>query len=94
VHGVGARLGRHPQDVVDPEVGADRLLAPPDQVTLVRLEPVQAEPVLQRVDPDRADAELARRPEHPDGDLAAVGNEEFADRAFFPGTWHHRKLVA
>ena len=48
-----------------------------DQVRLVGLEPVQAEPVLVGVNRDRAEPQFGGRPKHPNGDLRPVGNEQF-----------------
>ena len=70
-----------PDDALDVEVGRHRALARPDQVRLIGLVTVQAEPVLLRVDRDRAQVELRAGPENPDGDLAAVGGHQFLDRA-------------
>src|SRR5262249_5638074 len=64
----------------DVEVGADRLAGLADTVRLVGLEAVQGEAVFVRVDGDGADAEFVRAAEDADGDLAAVSNEQFADR--------------
>jgi len=67
------------QDVLDVEIGLDRSFVAPDQISLVRLGPVQRESVLLRIDGDRPDAELVRRPHHTDGDLAAIGHQETPD---------------
>ena len=66
-------------DGVDVEVGADRLARAAHHVGLVRLEAVQREAILVGVDGHRADAQFVGRPEHADGDLAAVGDEQFGD---------------
>ena len=68
-------------DAVDVEVGADRLARLADLVGLVGLEAVQGEAVFVRVDRDRADAQLVGRAEHADGDLAAIGDQQLANRA-------------
>ena len=67
---------REPHDAVDVEIRPDRSLALADHVGLVRFEPVHREPVFLRVDRHRAHAELGRRPEHPDRDLAPVGYKD------------------
>ena len=51
-----------------------------DQEALVRLEAVQGEAVLVGIDRHRADAELAGRAQDADGDLAAVGDQQLAER--------------
>jgi hypothetical protein len=48
-------------------------------VRLVGDPDVQRVAVGLRVDGDRSDPELAERPEDPDGDLAAVGDEHFGE---------------
>src|SRR5207244_2031337 len=82
VDGVNLVLQGEGDDAGDVEVGPDRLPRLADLVGFVRLETVQGEAVLVRVDGDGADAELVGRTEHPDGDLTAVGDEQTADLAF------------
>ena len=77
--GFDLRLFRHADDVVDVEVGLDRLLPRADQIGFVRLEAVQREAVLVGIDGHRADAHLGGRAHDADGDFAAVGDEEAAD---------------
>ena len=67
-------------DAGDVEIGADRLAGLADAVGLVGLEAVQGEAVFVRVDGDGADAQLVGRAEDADGDLAAVGDEQFLER--------------
>jgi hypothetical protein len=76
---IDARLVRHAQDVGDVEVRLHRPLAAADQVGLVGLAPVQREAVLLRVHRHGTQSELARRPHHANGDLAAVGDQNAAD---------------
>ena len=66
-------------DALDVEIRGDRSASLADHVRLVRLEAVDAEAVLLRVDRHRAQAELGGRPEDADGDLAAVGCEDLFD---------------
>jgi hypothetical protein len=73
-----AGAGRGLQDPLHEEValgGRPRT----DQVGLVRDPDVQRVAVGLRVDRDRSDPELAERPEDPDGDLAAVRDEDFGE---------------
>ena len=58
-----------------------RRRAGPDQARLVGAPHVQRAAVGLGVDGHRADAELAQRPEDPDGDLAAIGDEHLAKGA-------------
>ena len=74
-----------PDNFRNVEVGGDRLHALPDEVGLVRLLPVHVHLVLLRVDRHRPDAQLRARPEHPDGDLAAVGHQHAPDGADLRG---------
>ena len=66
-------------DAVDVEIGGDRALALPDQIGLVRLEAVDAEPVFLRVNGDGAQAEFGAGAEDADGDFAAVGGHQLLD---------------
>ena len=68
-----------PQDVLDVQVGGDRVLALADQEALVRLEAVQGEAVLVGVDGHRADAQLAGGAQDADRDLAAVRDQQLAE---------------
>src|SRR5690606_26390812 len=65
---------------VDLQIGLDRTLAPADQISLVRLEAVQRQLVLFGITGNGPQTELIGRTEHPDGDLAAIGDKDFADR--------------
>ncbi len=84
MNGVGAGFLRHADDFGDRQVGFDRPedLAVghfADLVGLVGLEAVQRQLVFLGEDRDGADAELVGGPEHPDGDLRAVGDENLGD---------------
>jgi hypothetical protein len=68
VDGVHALVLRGGDDGLDIEVGRDRTLALADQIRFVRLEPVEAEAVLLRVDRHGAEAQLGARAENADGD--------------------------
>ena len=78
---VGARLLRDADDLVDVEVGADRMPLLADLVGLVGLQPVQRVAVLVRVDRDRAGAQFVCGAERPDGDLAAVRDQDLSEHA-------------
>ena len=77
---VHVELLRQRDGALDIEIGADRLARFADAVGLVRLEAVQGEAVLMRIDRNRADAQLVRRAEDADGDFAAVGDQQLANR--------------
>ena len=66
------------------EVGADRVPGLADLVGLVRLQPVLALAVLVREDGHGLGAELGRRPERADGDLATVCYEYLAKHGVPP----------
>ena len=51
----------------------------PDLVRLVGLEPVQRVAVLVREDRHGTDPEFVRGPEGPDGDFAAIGDQNLAE---------------
>ena len=65
-------------DAGNVQVSPDRLTRLADAIGLVRFEPVQGEAILLRVNRHRADAQLVRRAENTNGDLAAVGGQQFA----------------
>ena len=69
--------GRRCRDV---EIGANRLAGLADAIGLVRLEAVQGEAVLVRVDGDGANAQLVGRAKDANGDLAAIGDQQLANR--------------
>ena len=75
---VHALLFRERDDAGDVEIGTDRAFAFADDIGLIRLEAVDGEPVFLRVNGDGAQAEFRRGAEDADGDLAAVGDEQFA----------------
>src|SRR4029453_5910130 len=71
--------------LIDGEVGLDRTSTLADLVGLVRLETVQRELVLLRIDGDRRDAQLGRSAKDADGDFGAVGDEKAAKE------WAHER---
>ena len=81
IHGIGAGQLGHPDDLGHCEVGPNGVARFADLVGLVGLQPMWRIPVLVRVDRDGRDAQLVGRPERPDRDLTAVGNEDFSDCA-------------
>ena len=74
---IHAMLLRHRHDPLDVQIRADRTLPLAHAIRLVRLEAVHRKPVLLGVDRDRAQPEFRRRAHDADGDLGAVGDEEF-----------------
>ena len=70
---------RHADDLGNREVGGHGTEPLADPVGLVGLEAVEAELVLLGEDRDRPLAHLVRRPHHPDGDLAAVGDQDLVE---------------
>ena len=61
----------------DVEVSADGAFALADQIGFVRLEAVDAEAVLLRVDGHGAQAQFSGGAKDADGDFAAIGDEQF-----------------
>jgi hypothetical protein len=55
-----------------------------DLVGLVGFDAVHRTAIVGRVDRDAANAQLISRPEDPDGDLAAVGDEQLRDHDGMP----------
>ena len=80
-------LGRV-EDPVDREVAHGRRRRS-EQERLVRVGDVQRGPIALRVDRDRADAELAQRPEDADRDLSSIGDQNLVEheRAVFSTAW-------
>ncbi|XXX47789.1 hypothetical protein WME76_08390 [Sorangium sp. So ce119] len=67
------------EDAIDAEVALARRCGA-DGVRLVREADMEAAAVHVDVDGDALDAGLMQRPEHSEGDLAAVGDEDLADQ--------------
>ena len=76
---VGAAADRDVDDGLRVEVGADGVAHLADLVGLLGLHPVLGPAVLVREDGHRAHADLARRTEGPDCDLATVGDEHLGE---------------
>ncbi len=78
------RLGAGPpgsvEDAVDAEVGLARGRRT-DRDGLIGIEHVERGAVGLGVDSDRRITELTTGPDHADGDLAAIGDEDFHGRA-------------
>ena len=62
------------------QVTADRLAGLSHLVGLVGLRAVSSEPIFVRIDRHGPDAELVRRPENADRDLATIGGHQLAER--------------
>jgi hypothetical protein len=71
---------RQLDDVLDVQIRLERLARFAYGVGLVRLEPVERVPVLVRVHRHGADAQLVSAAKDADGDLAAIGDEQAANR--------------
>ena len=77
VHGVRPGLASHPDDLVDVEVGAYRVAGLADPVGLVGFRAVLAAAVLVGEDGHRLGSQLGGSAEGADGDLAAVGDQDW-----------------
>ena len=66
-------------DVFNIQISRYRLLARAHQVRLIGLEAMQGKTIFNREDGDRANAHFRRCTQHPDGDFAAVGNQDAFD---------------
>ncbi|MCY1327479.1 hypothetical protein D9M69_130150 [compost metagenome] len=80
------RMARDAQDVVDIEIGRQRLLALADQVALVSLEAMEGEAVFLGIDRHGPDIHLGRGPHDADRDLGTVGNQQRFDGSVVHGT--------
>ena len=78
---IGAGLLCDPDDVVHIEVGLDRPLALADPVRLPRIETMQGQPILGRVDADGRNVQLTSRAEYADRYFAAVGDEDLVEHS-------------
>ena len=83
---VGTAFMGDADDVVEVEIGRHRALAGANLIGLVSLETVQRELVLGGKDRDGALAEFVGGAQHPDGDLAPVGDEDFLELAHGAGS--------
>ena len=82
---VHAPFLRERDDAGDVEVGADRPLALADEIRLVGLEAMDGEAVFLRIDGDGLQTEFGGGAEYADGDLAAIGHEQFSKDASAAG---------
>ena len=87
MNGIDTGLDGDPENLVDFEIGPDRLQPVADAVAFIGLEPVQREAVLVRVDRDRADAEFGGGAKDADRDLAPVRDQQLANLA--PSSFVH-----
>ena len=89
--GVDAMLFGDGDDVGDVEIAAHRLAAlrGADEVGLVRLEAVEGKAVFVRVDGDGAKPQFRGSAEYADGDLRAIGDEQF----LHGGLWEIRVQI-
>ncbi len=99
VDGVSAGLFGDADDFLNGEISLDGAHAAADQIRLVRLEPVQGEFVMLRVDGDGLNAKLGRRAHDADGDFRPVGDQkafEVLHRCISPSCRHiaYRLLTA
>ena len=78
VHGFRSRLPARGDDLVDDQIGLGRGCRA-DVHPLVGHRGVQRTDVGVRKDGDRPDAHAPRCPDHPAGDLAAIGNQQFLE---------------
>ena len=76
-------LFRERDDPGDVEIGFDGTFAGADLVGFVGLEAMQAEAIFLGIDGDGAQSEFGGGAKDADGDLAAVGGEQFLDRFGF-----------
>ena len=72
------RLGQR-HDSFNVEIGADWLAWSTDEIGLVGFESVQRKPIFVGVDGHSTDAQFVCGSKHTDGDLTAVGHQQFVD---------------
>ncbi len=70
----------HGDNRFDVQIRPDRLADLANQIGFVRLEAMQRVAVFVGINGDRADAQLVRRTKNADGNFAAVGHQQLADR--------------
>ena len=88
MHRIGARGPRRRDELVDREIALRRGRRP-QQRRLVGEQDVERFPVGLRVDGDGGDAHLAAGPDDPDGDLSAIGDEDFPE-----GRRHSARMIS
>ena len=77
--GVDLMTAGQGDDIVDVEIGSQRLAGFADVIGFVGLEAVQGEAIFMRIDGHRANAQFVGRAKNANGDFTAVGDEKFAD---------------
>ena len=68
---------RQRNDAVDVQIRFDRAFARADQIRFIGFKAMQAEPVFLRINRDRAQAEFVCGAQDADGDLTAIGCQDF-----------------
>ena len=81
VDGIRPALAGDADDLIDVEIGAHRVPALPDLVRLVGFQSVQRRAILVGVDRDGAGSHLVGGAERADGDLSAIGDQDFREHA-------------
>ncbi len=81
MHAVGSGFPSHAQDRANIQIRSQRLAGLAHRIALVGLEAMQGKPILVGVDRNRGDAEFGGRSHHADGNLAAIGDQQFGDLA-------------
>lgn len=76
---VGAGHPGYAEQLVDVEIGVNRAASPTDSMALVGGLDVAREPVFSGIHGNRPDAEVARRAEDAQCDLAAIGDKKTLD---------------
>ena len=84
---VHALFLRQRDDARDVEIRAHRSFALTNQISLVRLEAMNRQPIFLRVDGHGAETQLGGRAKNADGDFTSVGDQQFA----LAGHWSHFK---
>jgi hypothetical protein len=79
MYGVNALRFRKGNDPGNIEICFDRTFAFPDRVRLVRLKPMQRQPVLFRMHSDRSQTQLIGRTENAYGNFTAIRRQQFSN---------------
>ncbi len=85
IDGIGVRVESYPDDLIDREIGPDRMSLLTYLIRLIGFQPVLRIAILVRIDRDRGETQLVGRAKRTDGDLSPVGDQNLVDHCFLSG---------
>ena len=79
MNGVDSLLNGQRDHVVDVEVGLDGIHAGADQISFIRLVPMEGESIFFRIESDRPDAQFMCRSKNANRDFTSIGGQQAFD---------------